>query len=752
MRYVEQEIHGYTWSPQTLTDRDTIVVISYTDGEITKSVEIPITVYPAVTSLQITSPLDKLTYKTGEQIDLTGLAVTAFYTDGSSVDVTDQIVIEPLDISNLSAGTHNINIKFEDKIVSFEIIIEQDALPIPSQNGELVYNGSTQSPTWDNYNETLINISGTTSSQYAGVYQAIFSLKDSGTNSWIDGTIENKTVNWEIKKAKVLAVPRQVGTLQYSGSSQSPIWQDYDSNIMTITGSTQETNCGTYSVIFTLDDNHEWEDGTIAKQVTWVIEKGIVAAIPSQNGTLTYNGSSQTPNWLNYNATQLTIAGTTSGINAGTYKVRFAPTANYTWSDGTTNEVEVEWIINKMILSASPTQSGILTYSGSPQSPSWNNYNSNYLTITGGTTSETNAGEYQTIFTPTVNCTWANGNSNGVTCYWIIGKKKATITLSPSSVTIDSGESASISVIWDGDSAPSILSIGTDTGTLSSEDYAVVGNTYSFTGGNAGTVIRKFLIMDSDNYEQSDSNIYLTITINQVATWEWGSETASGVGNASWWQGLSEWISTATTSQLEACIGKTKSVTLSSAICGSTTHLVMCIGANIDASKTLTFQTKNCLPNCTVFAASNVGWSSSTVRNLCQQYYNYFPGKNYILSLSKGTNTTYNTSSVSYTTETVWLPSIHEMGYAVSTSDYRPVGAEFTRNVSVPYQYYTSNTARQKKQSDSSSTTAYYWTRSYVKSLADSRSAISGNGVASRYTYNNTSAVRLAPAFTIKGT
>ena len=87
------------------------------------------------------------------------------------------------------------------------------------------------------------------------------------------------------------------------------------------------------------------------------VERKSIAAVPSQSGTLTYNGSAQSPSWSNYNSAQLTLGGVTSGTNAGSYNATFAPTANYRWSDGTTTAKTVSWTIGKAAgsLSISPT-------------------------------------------------------------------------------------------------------------------------------------------------------------------------------------------------------------------------------------------------------------------------------------------------------------------------------------------------------------------------------------------------------------
>ena len=86
------------------------------------------------------------------------------------------------------------------------------------------------------------------------------------------------------------------------------------------------------------------------------VNRKTISTVPSQSGSLTYNGGSQSPTWNNYNTAQLTIGGTTTGTNAGSYTATFTPKSNYRWSDGSTTPKSVSWSIGKAAgsLSISP--------------------------------------------------------------------------------------------------------------------------------------------------------------------------------------------------------------------------------------------------------------------------------------------------------------------------------------------------------------------------------------------------------------
>ena len=69
--------------------------------------------------------------------------------------------------------------------------------------------------------------------------------------------------------------------------------------------------------------------------------------LPVQSETLTYTGSEQSPSWNNFDATKMTVSGTTTAVNADTYTAKFTPKTGYAWEDGTTGAKSVTWKIGK---------------------------------------------------------------------------------------------------------------------------------------------------------------------------------------------------------------------------------------------------------------------------------------------------------------------------------------------------------------------------------------------------------------------
>ena len=271
-------------------------------------------------------------------------------------------------------------------------------------------------------------------------------------------------------------VPTQNGSLTYNGQSQAPSWNSYNPDTLTLGGVTSGTDAGTYTATFTPKDPYKWTDGTTtAKQVQWTINKATVAA-PTQSGSLTYTGSPQSPSWNGYDTSKLTIGGTTSGTNAGSYNATFTPKDNYKWNDGTTGAKTIAWTIGKAAGSLSLSKSS-LALTASKMSDTF--------TVTragdGAISAQSNNSGVATVS--------VSGTTVTVTA---VGKGNATITVSvaegtnytaPTNKTCSVGVTLPTTTLNDNDW--STIKEASDAGTASS--YWAVGDTKSIVIN--GTVV-----------------------------------------------------------------------------------------------------------------------------------------------------------------------------------------------------------------------------------------------------------------------
>ena len=127
----------------------------------------------------------------------------------------------------------------------------------------------------------------------------------------------------------------------------------YSSNPLVVTGLTNGT---TYYVSFFPETTDGAVNVNASNRISGEANRMVIATVPSQSGSLTYNGSAQTPSWSNYDTTKMTLS-VTGQTNAGTYSASFTPKDDYMWSDETTAAKQVNWTINKAAgsLSVNPT-------------------------------------------------------------------------------------------------------------------------------------------------------------------------------------------------------------------------------------------------------------------------------------------------------------------------------------------------------------------------------------------------------------
>lgn len=429
-------------------------------------------------------------------------------------------------------------------------------------------------------------------------------------------------------------------------------------------------------------------------------------------------------------------------------------TVSYT-ENGVTQTATFNVTVNRKSVTK-PTWKSNLTYTGSAQSVSstsyWNNYNTSYMTI-GGTTSATNAGTYIATFTPGSNYRWSDGTTSAINVNWTINKATGSLSVSPTTVAINgnnysSGVAVTITRAGDGAISYSPTSISGLTLSLSGNTLTIKGN--GSTPVSATTITIK---VAAGTNHTAPSNKTITVSAEY---WSWGAD--GGTVDAAWFTGLKNYLASHTgasikTSSGGAILGTTKSVTLSSAVLGTTTHLIRVIGVDQDANNTVTFQTKNCLSQYTSFG-SNAVWIGSTARSLCQNYYNAFPGKAAIKTVSKGTCPNYGSRNqdVTYNNETVFLLSEREFGLdsysPLSTANSTTSRAECTNGKNFAYSYYTSNATRVMYLGDTSTSSyGYPWERSRYYYNSGTVCYVDSNGIANNYYYNVSRG--LAPAFVI---
>lgn len=256
-------------------------------------------------------------------------------------------------------------------------------------------------------------------------------------------------------------------------------------------GSTKPTvTTTTASVTFTPTDTKNYN--TKVFNIAISVAK-LKLTIPSTSGSHTYNTKAQTVTVNNNNATYITLGGTTSATNAGTYSITFTlkDTANTCWSDNTTAVKNAKWTIAK----ATPTITTKPTVGGMTYSHKLSEY-----TLSGGVASV--AGTFK----------WTNGSIEPE-----VADKTASVTFTPSNTNYNSVTfTITISV------ARLVIQVPTIKGTYTFNDepqnvqydYGMYTAISGESANNAGTYYIEFKLDEPNN------TIWSTNTIaNQKVMW-----------------------------------------------------------------------------------------------------------------------------------------------------------------------------------------------------------------------------------------
>ena len=198
------EVTGYKVSPQTLTDGITYVTITYSEMGQTCQTTQEVNVAHRLTAIDILQEPSTLVYEYGDTLQIAGMVVQATYSDGQQVNISGYTC----SLSALNTvGQQTITVTYSENGVTqqdtFQVTVNRKSVAKPTWNGNLTYNGSSQSVNgtsyWNNYSTTYMTIGGTTSATNAGTYTATFTL---GSNyRWTDGTTDPINVNWTINRA-----------------------------------------------------------------------------------------------------------------------------------------------------------------------------------------------------------------------------------------------------------------------------------------------------------------------------------------------------------------------------------------------------------------------------------------------------------------------------------------------------------------------------------------------------------------------
>lgn len=224
------------------------------------------------------------------------------------------------------------------------------------------------------------------------------------------------------------------------------------------------------------------------KTVAWggskVVYKKGSRPTSESDGTMALNSTTKNA----YKTTGLTISGLENGA---TYYFAVFPygTDAYGGAINTNTANVISGVPNRLKIANVPSQRGSLTYTGSAQTPSWNNYDSSKMTLS--VTSQTNAGTYSASFTPKDDYMWSDGTTTAKSVSWKIGKATGSLSLSKTSITLNSTtKSTTFTVTRAGDGKITVESDDTTVATVSLSGTTVTVNSVNEKTGTATITVK----------------------------------------------------------------------------------------------------------------------------------------------------------------------------------------------------------------------------------------------------------------------
>lgn len=272
-------------------------------------------------------------------------------------------------------------------VLTWEIKAKEVAVPELSPKA-VKYDGKSHTVTemgFDSYIMSRFSDSVRTATA-AGKYYVTYSLTDKNSSYWTDGTTDDKTVEWAIVEGNPVEIPEVTDTnLVFNGSYQSPNISEYDTALISQTGTVSAYNADTYSIIFSLKDDVSsfWADGTVEpKTFYWEITKQVVQYEKPhlETSEYTYTGKEITPAVTDFNSNAMTKenpSATAAGEHTITVKLKEHTNYLYQWADGTVDPIEFDWKILKTTVPA-PTIDKFLFYYGGYSRNSNGTYNYAY--------------------------------------------------------------------------------------------------------------------------------------------------------------------------------------------------------------------------------------------------------------------------------------------------------------------------------------------------------------------------------------
>ena len=247
-------------------------------------------------------------------------------------------------------------------------------------------------------------------------------------------TMPEYDVEIEAKYKYYLDVPApKKDSYEYNGKEQSLLFDNFDSEKLNITNNIG-TEIKSYTAVVSIKDkeNYIWRDKTNTdKNISWSIVKINVEKPTVENVDFTYNGKEQTLNIKGFDSELMNVSvNKATEIGKYTAVISLKDKEHYNWSDKTTNDISINWNINKILVEKPTVENVEFIYNTKEHTLSIDGFDPELMNVTGN--KATNVGKYTAVISlkDKNHYSWKDKTDTDISIKWNVSKllvKKPTI-------------------------------------------------------------------------------------------------------------------------------------------------------------------------------------------------------------------------------------------------------------------------------------------------------------------------------------
>lgn len=212
-----------------LTEGENVVTASYEYEGVTYTCDVTINVTAdTLTKIEVTTQ-PKLSYASGEALNLSAMVVTATYASTKTKELTeDEYTTSPEEgtVLKIADSGSAVTITADGQTAETSALtVTPKSVTIPVAAGSYTYNGETQQFSFADgtgVDSNYYTLSSVAEGQNAGVYTVTASLNDKTETSWTDGSTDDVTLTWTIAQKEITPTIADISDQQYTGEQIKP--------------------------------------------------------------------------------------------------------------------------------------------------------------------------------------------------------------------------------------------------------------------------------------------------------------------------------------------------------------------------------------------------------------------------------------------------------------------------------------------------------------------------------------------------